>query len=48
MKNPDTPPRQAWAVVLPLFMLFAVGFSFMVSEEIFKGVHAFTLHPSNE
>jgi DMSO/TMAO reductase YedYZ heme-binding membrane subunit len=34
--------------VLPLAVLFVLGFSFMVNEEIFKGVDAFTLHPSNE
>jgi hypothetical protein len=38
--------RQVQAVVLPLFVLFLVGSSFMVSEEIFKGMHAFMLHPS--
>ena len=40
-----------WAVyltVLPLAVLFVVGFSFIVNEEIFKGVDAFTLHPSDE
>lgn len=33
---------------MPLFVLFALGFSFMANEEILKGVHAFTLHASNE
>jgi DMSO/TMAO reductase YedYZ heme-binding membrane subunit len=37
-----------WAVFAPLLVLFVLGFSFMWNEEIFKGVHAFTLHPSNE
>jgi hypothetical protein len=59
MKNPDAPPpagsdshvaacRLFGSVVLPLFVLFVVGFSFMVNEEIFKGIRAFTLHPINE
>lgn len=31
--------------VLPLAALFVLGFVFMVNEEIFKGMGAFTLHP---
>jgi DMSO/TMAO reductase YedYZ heme-binding membrane subunit len=37
-----------YAAVLPLFALFMVGFSFIINEEIFKGIDAFTLHPSDE
>ncbi len=40
-----------WLVYLsvaPLFALFVAAFSFIVNEEIFKGVDAFTLHPSSE
>jgi hypothetical protein len=33
---------------LPLAILFVVGFAMIVNEEIFKGVDAFTLHPSDE
>lgn len=39
---------QVYAAVLPLVILFAVGFAMIVNEEIFKGVDAFTLHPSAE
>jgi DMSO/TMAO reductase YedYZ heme-binding membrane subunit len=33
--------------VLPLAILFVLAFSFMVNEEIFKGVALFSLHPIN-
>jgi DMSO/TMAO reductase YedYZ heme-binding membrane subunit len=42
---------QQWLVyvaITPLFLLFMLGFVFVVNEEIFKGVDAFILHPSNE
>ena len=38
-----------WLVYLlfiPFALLFVLGFSFMVNEEIFKGTAAFTLHPN--
>jgi hypothetical protein len=37
-----------YLTVLPLAALFMLGFSFIVNEEVFKGLGAFTLHPSNE
>ena len=37
-----------YLAVVPLAVLFVLGFSFIVNEEIFKGVDAFTLHPSDE
>jgi methionine sulfoxide reductase heme-binding subunit len=40
--------NRQWLVnlaVLPLAVLFLLGFTFMVNEEIFKGTVAFTLHP---
>jgi hypothetical protein len=40
--------RLVYLTVLSLAALFVLGFSFIVNEEIFKGVGAFTLHPSNE
>lgn len=39
---------QVYAAVLPLAILLVVGFAMIVNEEIFKGVDAFTLHPSDE
>lgn len=39
---------QVYAAVLPLAILFVAGFAMIVNEEIFKGVDAFTLHPSDE
>jgi methionine sulfoxide reductase heme-binding subunit len=41
---------QGWVVylaILPLAILFIIGFSFILNEEIFKGVGAFTLHPKD-
>jgi DMSO/TMAO reductase YedYZ heme-binding membrane subunit len=37
-----------YLAVVPLAVLFVLGFSFIVNEEIFKGIDAFTLHPSDE
>jgi methionine sulfoxide reductase heme-binding subunit len=37
-----------YAAVLPIFALFVFGFSFIVNEEIFKGIDSFTEHPSAE
>jgi sulfoxide reductase heme-binding subunit YedZ len=37
-----------WAAVVPLFALFALGFIFIINEEIFKGIDSFTNHPSGE
>jgi DMSO/TMAO reductase YedYZ heme-binding membrane subunit len=42
---------RAWLVYLvfmPLAMLFLVGLTFIVNEEIFKGVAAFSLHPISD
>jgi sulfoxide reductase heme-binding subunit YedZ len=39
---------KVYAVVLPLFALFVVGFSFMVNEELFKGIDSLRLTPSTE
>jgi DMSO/TMAO reductase YedYZ heme-binding membrane subunit len=38
---------QVYGAVLPLAILFVVGFAMIVNEEIFKGAGAFTLHPSD-
>jgi sulfoxide reductase heme-binding subunit YedZ len=40
--------RAVYLTFLPLVALFVLGFSFIVNEEIFKGVDAFNLHPSTE
>ena len=37
-----------YLTIMPIFALFVFGFTFIVSEEIFKGVDSFTEHPSNE
>jgi methionine sulfoxide reductase heme-binding subunit len=37
-----------WVTVLPLFALFVFGFTFILNEEIFKGIDSFTEHPSAE
>jgi len=37
-----------YVAVLPLAVLFLLGFTFMVNEEIFKGTLAFTLHPPSD
>jgi methionine sulfoxide reductase heme-binding subunit len=37
-----------YLTVLPLFALFVFGFTFIVNEEIFKGMDSFTEHPSAE
>jgi DMSO/TMAO reductase YedYZ heme-binding membrane subunit len=40
-----------WLVYLtiaPLFALFVVGFTFILTEELFKGIDSFTQHPSAE
>ena len=39
---------KVWLAILPLAALFIVGFSFIVNEEIFKGVDSFNLTPSSE
>jgi DMSO/TMAO reductase YedYZ heme-binding membrane subunit len=36
-----------YLTVIPLGTIFALGFTFIVNEEIFKGIGAFTLHPSD-
>jgi DMSO/TMAO reductase YedYZ heme-binding membrane subunit len=36
--------RLVYLAVLPLALLFVLGFAFIVNEEIFKGVGAFALH----
>jgi hypothetical protein len=44
-------PGREWKVylaVIPLALLFAVGFAFMLNEEIFKGTSAFLLHSSDD
>jgi methionine sulfoxide reductase heme-binding subunit len=37
-----------YLTVLPIFALFVFGFTFIVNEEIFKGIDSFTEHPSAE
>jgi hypothetical protein len=37
-----------YLAVVPLGALFVLGFSFILNEEIFKWVDAFTLHPSDK
>lgn len=37
-----------WAMFAVLIVLFVIGFSFILNEEIFKGVDSFNLNPSNE
>jgi methionine sulfoxide reductase heme-binding subunit len=37
-----------YLTVLPLFALFVFAFTFIVNEEIFKGMDSFTEHPSAE
>jgi methionine sulfoxide reductase heme-binding subunit len=37
-----------WVTVAPLFALFIFSFTFIINEEIFKGIDSFTEHPSNE
>jgi methionine sulfoxide reductase heme-binding subunit len=37
-----------YVLLLPFALLFALGFCFIVNEEIFKGVAAFSLHPSSD
>ena len=37
-----------YATVLPLFALFVFGFTFILNEEIFKGMDSFAEHPSAE
>ena len=37
-----------WATVVPIFALFALGFLFIINEEIFKGIDSFTENPSGE
>jgi methionine sulfoxide reductase heme-binding subunit len=34
--------------VLPMFVLFVLGFAFIINEEIFKGVDSFSERPSSE
>lgn len=40
--------RVVYVAVLPLAVLFVLGFSFIVNEELFKGMAAFTLHPISD
>ena len=37
-----------WAMAIPLFALFVLGFSFIVNEELFKGIDSFMNTPSAE
>jgi sulfoxide reductase heme-binding subunit YedZ len=37
-----------WLVIAPLFALFIFGMTFILNEEIFKGIDSFTEHPSSE
>jgi len=37
-----------WVTITPIFVLFVVGFIFMLNEEIFKGLDSFTENPSHE
>jgi methionine sulfoxide reductase heme-binding subunit len=37
-----------WMTILPIFALFVIGFTFIINEEIFKGLDSFTEHPSAE
>jgi sulfoxide reductase heme-binding subunit YedZ len=37
-----------WVTVLPIFLLFVLGFTFALNEEIFKGIDSFLNTPSNE
>jgi hypothetical protein len=39
---------KVWLTVLPMAALFVLGFSFIVNEEIFKGLDSFNLNPSSE
>jgi len=34
-----------WLVFAPLFVLYAVGFVYIINEEIFTGTMAITMHP---
>jgi DMSO/TMAO reductase YedYZ heme-binding membrane subunit len=37
-----------WAAILPVFALFVLGMSFIINEEIFKGIDSFRETPSAE
>ncbi|MGH8961081.1 MAG: ferric reductase-like transmembrane domain-containing protein [Jatrophihabitantaceae bacterium] len=37
-----------YVTVAPLFVLFVVGFAYIVNEEFFKGIDSFTENPSSE
>jgi len=37
-----------WVTILPIFALFVFGFTFIINEEIFKGINSFVEHPSAE
>jgi methionine sulfoxide reductase heme-binding subunit len=37
-----------YILLIPFALLFTLGFCFIVNEEIFKGVAAFSLHPSSD
>jgi methionine sulfoxide reductase heme-binding subunit len=37
-----------YLTVAPLFVLFVLGFTFILNEEFFKGIDSFTEHPSSE
>jgi hypothetical protein len=41
-------PWLVYIAFMPLALLFVVAFSFIVNEEIFKGVAAFSLHPISD
>ena len=34
-----------WLAIMPLTALYIIGFTFIINEEIFQGVFAFTIHP---
>jgi DMSO/TMAO reductase YedYZ heme-binding membrane subunit len=34
-----------WLAIMPLAALYILGFTFIINEEIFQGVFAFTIHP---
>jgi hypothetical protein len=36
---------KVWLAVMPLAVLFILGFAYIINEEIFTGTLAFTLHP---
>lgn len=47
-KQKENKGAQVYALFIPLMVLFVIAFGFMISEEIFKGAAAFSLHPIND